>query len=73
MRNKVLSLALVAIMVFGINTTIYANEVDTSESFQEAGTVYVTVESRTVELGNNAQGALPARPEDMDQPLSRQH
>lgn len=65
MMKKLCSLSLAAIMVIGMGMSAYAAEPADAAGFKEAETMYVGVESQTLEIGATPNGALPARPEDV--------
>lgn len=63
--KKSISFVLAVVMLFSLSTVAFASESKESDSFQEAGTVYVEVETRSVDSAATPSGALPATAEDI--------
>lgn len=64
MMKKTLSVLLVSIMLFSFNTVVFAGENNASDDFVEAKTVYVGIETRSIDTTTSV-GALPATIEDI--------
>lgn len=63
--RKSISFVLAVAMLFSLNTVAFASESKESDGFQEAGTVYVEVETRSVDSAATPSGALPATAENI--------
>lgn len=65
MMKKTSSFLLACIMLFSFSAVAFASESGENGGFQEAGTVYVGVETRSVDSANAPSGARPATAEDI--------
>lgn len=63
--KKSISFLLAFVMLFSFSTVAFASESNTNDGFQEAGTVYVGVETRSVDSADEPLGARPATAEDI--------
>lgn len=63
--KKSISFLLAFVMLFSFSTVAFASESSKNDGFQEAGTVYVGVETRSVDSADVPFGARPATAEDI--------
>lgn len=70
--KKTISFLLTVVMLLSFSTVAFASESNENDGFLEAGTVYVGVETRSIDSAATPSGALPATAEDIAESNSLQ-